>query len=161
MLTILQVSSVDTTDLVARMPARTLDEQILDLLRRDARATTAALARRLGVARSTVQGRIERLERTGVIRGYTVQLAPAALSRQVEAHVMIAVDPAQQAAVERRLKTLPAVTQLLTVSGSFDLVAMIGTESTEALDTALDAVRECPGVKSTQTAIVLSRRFAR
>lgn len=149
------------TDQIVTMAPRTLDDQILDLLRRDARTSTSAIARKLGIARSTVQGRIERLEKTGVIRGYTVQLAPAALSRQVEAHVMIVIDPAQQATVERKLKTMSAVTQLLTVSGTFDLIAMIGTESTEALDVALDAVRECPGVKSTQTSIVLSRRFVR
>lgn len=143
------------------MATHSVDEQLLELLRRDARTSTAELARKLGIARSTVQGRIERLEKTGVIRGYTVQLAPAALSRQVEAHVMIVVDPAQQTAVERKLKTMHAVTQLLTVSGTFDLIAMIGAESTEALDTALDAVRECPGVKSTQTSIVLTRRFVR
>lgn len=143
------------------MANRTVDDQILDLLRRDARTSTSELARKLGIARSTVQGRIERLEKNGVIRGYTVQLAPAALSRQVEAHVMIVVDPAQQATVERKLRTMHAVTQLLTVSGTFDLIAMIGAESTEALDAALDAVRECPGVKSTQTSIVLTRRFVR
>lgn len=137
------------------------DEQLIALLRENARLSTAALARRLGVARSTVQGRLERLERSGVIRGYTVDLGPGARARQVQAHAMIAVEPQQQAAVERKLRAMPAVATLLTVSGSYDLIAMLAAESTEALDAALDELRATPGVKSTTTSVVLSRRFER
>ena len=137
------------------------DEQLIVLLRENARLSTAALARRLGVARSTVQSRLERLERSGVIRGYTVELGPAARARQVQAHAMIAVEPQQQAAVERKLRAMPAVAALLTVSGSYDLIAMLAAESTEALDAALDELRACSGVKATTTSIVLSRRFER
>jgi DNA-binding Lrp family transcriptional regulator len=142
-------------------PNRSLDDQLLDLLRTDARLPTAVLARRLGVARSTVQGHLSRLERSGVIRGYTVELGAAALARQVQAHAMIQVEPQQQSVVERKLKAMPAVTTLLTVSGAYDLIAMLAAESTEALDLALDELRECPGVKSTTTSVVLSRRFGR
>jgi len=137
------------------------DDQLVALLKENARLSTAALARRLGVARSTVQSRLERLERSGVIRGYTVELGPGARARQVQAHAMIAVEPQQQSTVERKLKAMPAVAALLTVSGSFDLIAMLAAESTEALDAALDELRSCPGVKSTSTSIVLSRRFER
>jgi DNA-binding Lrp family transcriptional regulator len=146
---------------MSRTPDRSVDEALLELLTADARLSTAALARRLGVARSTVQGRLERLERTGVIRGYTVRLGATTAARQVQAHAMITVEPQQQAMVERKLKGMPAVTSLLTVSGSYDLIAMLAAESTEALDAALDELRECPGVKSTSTSIVLSRRFER
>ncbi len=146
---------------MSNSPKRSLDELLLDLLRTNARLPTAVLARRLGVARSTVQGHLERLERSGVIRGYTVELGAAALARQVQAHAMIQVEPQQQSMVERKLKAMPAVTTLLTVSGAYDLIAMLAAESTEALDAALDELRECPGVKSTTTSIVLSRRFGR
>ena len=144
-----------------KSPEQSLDETLLGLLTADARLSTAALARRLGVARSTVQGRIERLERSGVVRGYTVRLGPTVAARRVQAHAMIAVEPQQQAQVERKLQAMPAVTALMTVSGAYDLIAMLAGESTEALDAALDELRECPGVKSTTTAIVLSRRFER
>jgi DNA-binding Lrp family transcriptional regulator len=139
----------------------TSDEQLIELLRSNARLSTAALARHLGVARSTIQSRLERLEKSGVIRGYTVELGPAARARHVQAHAMIAVEPQQQGAVERKLGAMPAVTSLLTVSGVYDLIAMLGAETTEALDHALDEVRACPGVKATTTSIVLSRRFER
>ncbi len=143
------------------MPIDDADAPLLALLRENARMSTAALARRLGVARSTVQSRLERLERSGAIQGYTVELGPALRARQVQAHAMIAVDPAQQATVERKLRAMTAVTSLLTVSGAYDLIAMLAAQSTEALDAALDEVRACPGVKSTTTSIVLSRRFDR
>jgi DNA-binding Lrp family transcriptional regulator len=146
---------------MSNSPNRSVDDRLLDLLRTDARLPTAVLARRLGVARSTVQGHLSRLERSGVIRRYTVELGAAALARQVQAHAMIQVEPQQQSAVERKLKAMPAVTTLLTVSGAYDLIAMLAAESTEALDLALDELRECPGVKSTTTSIVLSRRFGR
>jgi DNA-binding Lrp family transcriptional regulator len=144
-----------------KTPDRPLDHALLELLMTDARLSTAALARRLGIARSTVQGRLERLERSGVVRGYTVRLGQALAARQVQAHAMIAVEPQQQSLVERKLKAMPAVTTLLTVSGPYDLIAMLAAESTEALDAALDELRSFPGVKSTTTSIVLSRRFER
>ena len=144
-----------------RPAARDLDAELIDLLKQDARLPTAVLARRLGVARSTVQDRLQRLERDGTILGYTVRIAASAQNRQVRAHVMIAVDPARQAAVERKLATIPATTSLYSVSGSYDLIAVLAAESTEALDASLEAVRETPGVKSTVTSVVLSQRFSR
>jgi DNA-binding Lrp family transcriptional regulator len=146
---------------MSRTPNQATDDALLELLTADARLSTAALARRLGVARSTVQARLERLERTGVVRGYTLRLGTTTNARRVQAHAMIAVEPQQQSVVERTLKAMPAVTTLLTVSGGYDLIAMLAAESTEALDAALDEVRACPGVKSTSTSIVLSRRFER
>jgi DNA-binding Lrp family transcriptional regulator len=157
-MTILVVISDVSMDESTKVDA---DEQLVALLKENARLSTAALARRLGVARSTVQSRLERLERSGVIRGYTVELGPGARARQVQAHAMIAVEPQQQSSVERKLQAMPAVATLLTVSGSYDLIAMLAAESTEALDAALDELRSCPGVKSTSTSIVLSRRFER
>src|SRR6267154_1050886 len=123
---------------MSRTPEKAADDALLELLTADARLPTAVLARRLGVARSTVQGRIERLERSGVIRGYTVRLGATTSARRVQAHAMIAVEPQQQSAVERKLNGMPAVTSLLTVSGAYDLIAMLAAESTEALDAALE-----------------------
>ena len=69
------------------------DRQLLALLRSDAREPVAALARKLDLARSTVQERIARLERTGVIAGYTIRAGEDFADRQILAHVMISVDP--------------------------------------------------------------------
>jgi DNA-binding Lrp family transcriptional regulator len=137
------------------------DQRLLDLLAEDARQSLATLARRLGMPRSTVQYRLERLERSGVIRGYSVVLGRRGRGRALAAHVLIAVAPQQQAAVERKLRPLTAVRKLLSVSGSYDLVAIVEADSPQSLDDALDEVRRCSGIRKTVAAIVLSSRIDR
>ena len=83
------------------------DQQLLSLLRENARASTAQIARRLGLSRTTVQSRIERLEREGVISGYTVRVHEEYERGQVRAHIMIAVQPKQMTAVVAALKAMP------------------------------------------------------
>jgi DNA-binding Lrp family transcriptional regulator len=138
-----------------------LDARLLALLQRNARTSTTAMARRLGVARSTVQSRIERLERRGVIAGYTVVHAPAYDARLVRAHVMIQVDTHSQAQVERALAAMDSVSALYTISGAHDLVALLRTDSTQSLDAAIDAIRNIDGVLSTTSSVLLARKFER
>jgi DNA-binding Lrp family transcriptional regulator len=138
-----------------------LDQKLLDLLTRDARMSLAMLARRLGVARSTVQYRLERLERSGAIGGYTIRPGAVARAPSIEALVLIAVEPRLQAAVEKRLGTMAAVRRLLSVSGTYDLAATLTAKSAEQLDRALDEVRNVPGIRKTVSAVVLSARLDR
>jgi DNA-binding Lrp family transcriptional regulator len=138
-----------------------LDQKLLDLLTRDARMSLAMLARRLGVARSTVQYRLERLERSGAIGGYTIRPGTAERTPSIEALVLIAVEPRLQAAVEKRLGAIAAVRRLLSVSGSYDLAATLTAKSAEQLDVALDDVRNVPGIRKTVSAVVLSARLDR
>ena len=69
------------------------DTNLIDLLRANAREPTASLARKLGLARSTVQERIARLQRDGTIKGYTVRLSDEATAGMLRAVVMISTDP--------------------------------------------------------------------
>ena len=75
-----------------RSPA---DEALLSLLRENARASTAEIARKLGLSRTTVQNRIARLEAEGVIRGYTVRLDDEHERHRIRAHMMLTVRPKQ------------------------------------------------------------------
>jgi len=138
-----------------------LDARLIELLQQDSRLSTSELARRLGIARSTVQSRVERLERTGVILGYTLRLAAPSAPSQVMAHVSICVAPKDQAAVERRLMRLPAIDTLYSTSGEHDLIAIVRVEDTTELDQCLDTIRATDGVISTNSAIVLSTRMTR
>lgn len=142
-------------------PTDPIDRQILDVLSADARQPAAAIARKLGLARSTVQERLLRLERTGVIAGYTVRLGPAATGRQVTAHVAITVDPKRASAVVGALATIAEVRTLHTVSGSYDLLAVVAAETTAAIDAILDRIGEIGGVERTTSSILLSTRFDR
>ena len=114
------------------------DQALLALLRANARASTADLARRLQLSRSTVKDRISRLECSGVIRGYSVKLADPFDRDQITAHVMIDVDPKQSVQIVRQLGKINAIKALHAVNGIHDLLAIATTPSTQALDQALE-----------------------
>ena len=138
-----------------------LDSRLIQLLTQNARLSNSELSRRLGVSRSTIQSRIERLEQTGVIQGYTLKLNPKSDKNVVQAHVSISVAPKLQAAVERNLLKLRGVGTLFTTSGADDLIAIIQADSTAELDQCLDSIRDTDGVLDTRSAIVLSTRTPR
>ena len=97
------------------------DQKLIAALRDNARQSTAELGRKLALSRTTVQSRIERLERRGLITGYTVRLAEDFERGTVRAHVLITVRPKEARAVEAALRAIPAVRQLHSVSGAFDV----------------------------------------
>jgi len=137
------------------------DARLIDLLRANAREPTASLARKLGLARSTVQERIARLERDGVIGGYTLRLKDEASMGRIRAIVMIATDAKRADRAAAELKKMTEVRALYAVSGSFDLVASIETETTGRIDTILDRIGRTAGVARTVSSIVLSEKFSR
>ncbi len=138
-----------------------LDRGLLALLQADARTPAADLARRLGVARTTVLARLARLEKHGVIAGYTVRLGRDDDGAAVEAYVGISVQPRAGAGVTARLATLPELRQLSSVSGEFDYLALLRADSTARLDAVLDEIGGFDGVLKTTTSIVLARRIDR
>ena len=138
-----------------------LDGRLIRLLRQDARQSVAALARQLGVARSTVQKRLEGLEKSGRVKGYTVVLDDAVASSGVRAHVMIKLSPRMARRVEQSLRAMLAITALYSVSGDFDLIAVAATDDTASMDRVLDEIRELEGVKETSSSIILSTRLQR
>ena len=137
------------------------DAKLIDLLRANAREPTASLARKLGLARSTVQERLARLEREGVVKGYTVRLADEAQGSRLRAVVMIETDPKQADRVSVELKNMPEVRSLAAVSGSYDLVAQVETDTTARIDVLLDRIGRAPGVARTVSSIILSEKFSR
>jgi DNA-binding Lrp family transcriptional regulator len=143
------------------MPTRDTDTKLLALLRANAREPTASLARKLGLARSTVQERIARLEREGVIRGYTVKLSDEAETRRLRAVVMISADPKQAERVNAELRRMSEVRSLAAVSGAFDMMAVVETDTSARMDAALDRIGKATGVARTVTSIILSEKFSR
>jgi DNA-binding Lrp family transcriptional regulator len=137
------------------------DTRLISLLRENARAPTAEIGRRLGLSRTTVQGRIERLERQGVILGYTARISEDLERGSVRAHVMITVGPKNARAVETALRALPAVRVLHSVSGAFDLLAVVVAPSVAEMDAVIDQIGDLPGVERTTSSIILSTRLDR
>jgi DNA-binding Lrp family transcriptional regulator len=137
------------------------DARLIDLLRANAREPTASLARKLGLARSTVQERIARLERDGLIAGYTLRLRDNAAAGRIRAIVMIATDAKRADRTAAELKKLAEVRSLYAVAGSFDLVASVESETTGRMDAILDRIGRTHGVARTVSSIVLSEKFSR
>ncbi len=136
------------------------DQQLLALLRENARAPVAELSRRLGLARTTVQARIERMEKAGVIAGYTLREG-AGLRPPLQATVLISIEPRNGPAVLARLKSLPGVEVVHTTSGRFDLLVQVRAGTTAELDDTLDRIGEARGVRSSESLIHLSTRLDR
>lgn len=138
-----------------------LDRALLSRLADNARVSLATLSRSLGVARSTIQARIERLENTGVIAGYTVKLGEAARRGRIHATVLLSIEPHAQPAVLARLRAQPQVERIHTTSGRFDLLLQVAAETTAALDALLDEIGAITGVRSSESLIHLSTKLDR
>lgn len=138
-----------------------LDRNILALLGADARMSVATLARRLKVARSTIQARLERLETNGVIAGYTVKLGEIAREGRLRASVLLTIEPRSLAAILARLKAIGEVERVFTTSGRFDLLLQMAAPNTTVLDQVLDQIGALTGVKSSESLIHLSTRLDR
>jgi len=138
-----------------------IDEKLLLALRDNARASTARLARLVGRSRTSVQSRLERLEREGVIVGYSVRVAPEHELGAVRAHVMIKVGPKEARAVTAALKAIPQVRVLHSVSGDVDLIAVAATASVSEMDEVIDRIGALDGVARTTSSIILSTKFER
>jgi DNA-binding Lrp family transcriptional regulator len=133
-----------------------LDHQLLALLRSDARASVASLAKKLGVARGTVQNRMARLEADGTIVGYTVRLKPDIQEQSIRALMTIAVEGNQVDAVVKALRGEPNVASLHSTNGRWDLVAELRTDSLTSFDRVLARISRMPGVSSSETSLLLT-----
>jgi DNA-binding Lrp family transcriptional regulator len=138
-----------------------LDHSILALLGADARISVATLSRKLKVARSTIQARLERLEVSGIIAGYTVKLGEAGRVGRIRATVLLSVEPRSQPNILSRLKALAAVESIHTTTGRVDLLLQVAAQSTTALDEVLDTIGAITGVKTSESLIHLSTKMDR
>lgn len=149
------------TGTYSRTPIDEADRRLLALLRENARASTAALARTLGLSRTTVQSRISRLEREKLITGYTVRTSDTHERGQIRAFLMITLGPKQQAGVEAAMRKMAEVRALHSVSGAFDMVAEAATPSIGDMDALIDRIGALEGVERTTSSIILSTKIDR
>lgn len=135
-----------------------LDQKLLSLLQKDARASATLLARRLGVSRGTIQNRIDRMVDDGRIQRFTLELAPSLDEGQVSAFTLVRVKVDDGRAVQLALQKVPGVLEIATLNGLFDLVVEVRARSLAELDGVLDKIRSIPDVAETQCHIRLSRK---
>ncbi|HTL21491.1 MAG TPA: Lrp/AsnC family transcriptional regulator [Steroidobacteraceae bacterium] len=133
-----------------------IDRQLIGLLRNDARASVASLAKTLGVSRGTVQNRMARLAANGTVVGYTVRLKPDVEEQRIRAFMTGAVEGNQLDAVIKALRGEPAVTALYSTNGRWDIVAELRADTLESFDRVLARIRLIEGISQTETSLLLS-----
>ena len=145
------------------MPATldALDHHLIALLKVNARLPVVRLAKALGCTRSTVQLRLKALEESGVITGYTVGVAKPSATSTIRAMVLISIESKNEPEVVRALAKRHEITKLYSVSGRYDLCAMLSTESTHELDAVIDRMRAVKGVIETFSTILLATKLER
>lgn len=132
------------------------DRQLIALLRDNARAPVAQLAKTLRVSRGTVQNRLKKLEANGVVVGYTVRLRPQERDEAIRALMTVAVEGNRSEAVLKALRGEPAVAALHTTNGRWDIVAELRADSLQTFDGVLGRIRCIDGIANTETSLLLS-----
>lgn len=138
-----------------------LDRSIVAQLAADARVSLSTLARRLKVARSTLQSRLERLESSGVITGYTVKLGEIGQRGRIRAMVLLTIDLRMQAGIVNRLKAMPEVETIHSTSGRVDLILSVAAATTQGIDQVLDMIGAVQGVRDSESFIQLTTKLDR
>lgn len=138
-----------------------IDHRLIELLKVNARLPMVNIARALGCARSTAQMRLKALEDAGIITGYTIGVGSTRAPGSIRAMVLISMVSQNEPDVVRALSQRHEITKLYSVSGRYDLCAMLMTESTQELDAVLDKIRLVKGVVDTFSTILLSTKLDR
>ena len=133
-----------------------LDQQLIALLRQNARWSIADLAHKLGVSRGTVNNRLRKLEDQQVILGYTVRLRPEAEPERIRAWMGVLIEGNTSRQVIASLLGEPGVVALHDTNGRWDLLAEIEARSTRELSDVLERIRLISGIRSTETNIHLA-----
>ncbi len=137
-----------------------LDAALLLELQRDARVGVLELSRRLDIARGTVQSRLDRMVKQGVIRGFTPDLNLDAIGFNVRAFITVEVKEGQIDSVVQPLSEIDEVLEVHSVAAQGDLLCQIAAQSNEHLMDVLERILAIPDTARTSTAIVLKTQIA-
>jgi DNA-binding Lrp family transcriptional regulator len=134
------------------------DQKLIAALRHDARASLSDLALLLGVSRTTIRGRIERLRQRGDILGFSVVLKEDALRDPVRGLMMIGIEGRGTDRIIRQLQGFSEVRAVHSTNGRWDVIAEIGTRTLESFDAVLSKIRRLDGVATSETSLLLATR---
>jgi DNA-binding Lrp family transcriptional regulator len=135
------------------------DRQLLSLLRKDARTPVVNLAKELKVSRATVQNRINKLEREGIVLGYTVKLKQEAEEDIVKVMMSILVEAKDEVRVLKELQTFPEILSVYHTNGHWDLIAEVQAENLSLLGELLGEIRSVEGIVQTEANLLLGLIF--
>ncbi|MFV2052826.1 Lrp/AsnC family transcriptional regulator [Aliiroseovarius sp. YM-037] len=136
------------------------DAKLIAALRRDSRKSVSELSSELGLSRTTVRSRMDRLIESGVILGFTVILRDEASQSPVRGLMLLGIEGRGTDRIVHRLNGIPAVQAIHSTNGKWDLIAEIGTDTLEELDNVLAEIRRFDGVATSETNLLLATRRA-
>ena len=136
-----------------------LDNQIIALLKRNARILVTQMARELGVSRVTIDAHIKKMETSGVISGYTVKLGTEEFRHKVSGWILISVQANKEEHAIEQMIGMPEITRLHTTNGKWDLAAEIQVATLEHFDAVISKLRQIDGITETDTSLLLSSRI--
>ena len=137
-----------------------LDYRLVALLRHNGRTSLSDMAGELGVSRATIRIRIERLQLSGEIVGFSVVTKGDQATSAVRGLMLLGIEGRGADRIIRQLRGIPEITALHTTNGKWDLIVEIGTNTLENLDQVLAAIRRLDGVAVTETNLLLTTRKA-
>ena len=135
-----------------------LDGRLIAALKRNGRASLSELAHLLGVTRSTVRVRLDKLVHGGEIAGFTVLTRSDVRPDAVRGLMMLEIAGRGAEKSMKQLQRMPEVQAVHSTNGAWDLIAEIGTDTLEHFDQVLFAIRRLEGVKRSETNLLLSTR---
>lgn len=138
-----------------------IDRQILSILQANGREPIATLSRKVGLSRSAVQERLQRLERDGVITGYTVRLGSNSPKPPVSAYLILYLEGPICERVAPLIARIPEVKKSQSIGGEIDMILQVETNDLEQLNRVRNEVEAVRGVRKVTTGIVLTDRFDR
>lgn len=133
-----------------------VDQRLIAALRKDGRLSVRSLAEQIRISRASAYSRLERLQESGVITGYTAVIDPARYGLGSAAYVHIKITQGKWRLVRDALLALDHVEHVAFVTGDFDLVVLVrAADVTELRDVVLDKLHSMPGIASTHTVLIL------
>ena len=140
------------------MTIDSLDANLIVALRENPRVGLLEIARRLNVARGTVQARLAKLERGGVITGYGPEVDPGALGYAITAFVLIELAQGRLAEAVHAMEDMPEVLEADAISGPQDVICRVVARDTEHLQELVNELLRTPAIRRCTSYIALSRQ---
>ena len=132
-----------------------IDRRILDELTADGRMSMRTLAERLHISRANAYARVDRLRKSGVVRGFTADIDPQAAGLGTSAYVTLSLRQADWCEVRAALQRLDGVAHIGLVGGEFDVILLVrARDNADLRRLVLDEIQGMPGVLNTRTHLV-------
>jgi DNA-binding Lrp family transcriptional regulator len=137
------------------------DEELISILRCNARASVSDIARSLNVSRTAIQNRINKLENKGIIKSYSVELGEIYKNQLTSINVSLKVKPNLRKNVGIALRKIHQISTIYSISGEFDLLMIIEVQTLQDLSAILEVICNLDGVERTNSSIILDTIFER